>query len=160
MIPRKAPAPECEPLLVGLPPIVNLGGAMRVGVVSDALLWLDRNVNLQRARPDAKPGQSLYMRLLSGANPDGSRLHVHTMDYPEDFSRGAHPDSYDLFTTVVRGACWVVYTEGQGAARREVERLLETGNIVFKPAGANLTIATRPGQTARLLMVEITAARK
>jgi len=163
LIPRKAVAPECEPFLAGLEPIKAGGAAVRVGIVADALSWLDRNLYQRRsgaARLGAKPGQHLYTALLRGSNADGSRVHVHVDDYPERVTLGGHADAYEVFIAVVRGACWVGYHEGGGAARRAVQREVQTGNIVLKPAGANLTITTRPGQTVRLLVLEMSAARK
>jgi quercetin dioxygenase-like cupin family protein len=160
LIPRTAPAPKCKSLLAGLEPIRVGGAELQVGIVVDALGWLDRNVNQRRARRGAKPGQLLHTPLLRGINPDRSRTHVHVDYYPEGATLPAHAASFDVFIAVMRGACWVEYSEGQGGARRAVERQAKTGNIVFQPAGANLTITTRLGQTARLLVVEIAAAEK
>jgi quercetin dioxygenase-like cupin family protein len=160
VLPRKSPAYECDKMLAGLPPIKTGGLSLRTGVMSDTLLWLDRNMNQRRAVPGAKPNRSLYTPLLRGINSDGSRIHVHVDDFLEGVTLAAHADSYDVFIAVVRGACWVSYTEGEGAARRAVERRVETGNIVVKPAGAKLTITTRPGQTARLLVIEMAAGKR
>jgi quercetin dioxygenase-like cupin family protein len=160
LVPRPAPAPQCVSMLSGLEPMNAGSAALRVGVVSDALGWLDRNMNQRRARRGDKMGLNLYTPLLRGINVDGSRVHVHVDDYLEGVTLAAHADSYDVFLAVVRGACWVRYDKGQGKARRAVERQIETGNIVLKPAGANLTITTRKGQTARILVLEVAAGEK
>jgi hypothetical protein len=160
LIPRKAPAPECQPVLAGLEPIRVGGAALQTGVVGDALGWLDRNIKQRRARPGADPLRHLHTPLFRGTNPDGSRLHVFVGDYPVRTRLHARAGSYDVFFAVVRGACSIGYHEREGETWRAMDRDLVTGSIVLKPAGANLTITTRPRQTVRLLVVEVAAAEK